>query len=65
MKETRIEDEKIFDECWSVKSFFLARPIRSFKHALRYWRPRRLTLDHNPKICAWLWWNYSFDPRVK
>lgn len=36
----------------------LARPIRSFKRALRYIIPHRLTLKENPRIHAWLWWNF-------
>ncbi len=34
---------------------------RTFKSTMRYWKPTRLTLDHNPKVCAFLWWNYSFE----
>ena len=36
----------------------LARPIRSLKKALQYIVPRRLTLKSNPRIHAWLWWNF-------
>jgi hypothetical protein len=36
----------------------MAKPIRSLKSALRYWYPKRLTLEHNPRIHAWLWWNF-------
>jgi hypothetical protein len=43
----------------------LANPTRNLKRALRYWKPTRLTLPKNPKVCAWLWWNYSFDKNIK
>lgn len=36
----------------------LKRPVRNLRNALRYWRPKRLTLSHHPRIHAWLWWNY-------
>lgn len=36
----------------------LKRPIRTFKMALRYWYPKRLTMKYNPRIHAWLWWNF-------
>jgi len=36
----------------------LARPIRRIRIAFRYWRPTRLTLKRNPRIHAWLWWNF-------
>lgn len=32
-------------------------PIRTFRQAMRYVIPYRLTLDCNPAIYAWLWWN--------
>jgi hypothetical protein len=38
--------------------FVLKKPIRSFKSALRYLIPERLTLETNPRIHAWLWWNF-------
>lgn len=38
-------------------------PKRSFRIAMRYWRPKRLTIN-DPAIYAWLWWNFSFDERV-
>jgi len=34
------------------------KPLRSLRQALHYWLPRRLTLKHNPRIHAWLWWNF-------
>jgi hypothetical protein len=37
---------------------YLARPIRRLKIALLYWYPKRLTLKCNPRIHAWLWWNF-------
>jgi len=33
-------------------------PHRSIKMALRYWYPKRLTLKSNPRVHAWLWWNF-------
>lgn len=36
----------------------LAKPLRSIKKALHYWKPTRLTLKVNPRIHAWLWWNF-------
>lgn len=36
----------------------LAYPRRSLRRALRYWRPKRLTLPSNPRVHAWLWWNF-------
>jgi len=38
----------------------LVRPVqrRTWRQALRYWKPRRLTLAHNPRVHAWLWWNF-------
>ena len=33
-------------------------PKRSLRQALRYWFPQHLTLPHNPRIHAWLWWNF-------
>lgn len=36
----------------------LKRPLRSFLMAMRYMFPRRLTLKHNLRIHAWLWWNF-------
>ena len=41
-----------------------AYPYRSLRKALRYWRPRRLTLKHNPRIHAWLWWNIATEPMI-
>jgi len=35
-----------------------AKPTRRAKHALRYWFPKRLTLESNTRIHAWLWWNF-------
>jgi hypothetical protein len=38
---------------------YLAKPVRSFKWALKYWYPKRLTLKENKKrVHAWLWWNF-------
>ena len=34
------------------------KPYRTFKMAMRYWYPRRLTLKCNPRVHAWLWWNF-------
>ena len=36
----------------------LQGPIRSFWHAYYYIRPRRLTLPINPRVHAFLWWNF-------
>jgi len=36
----------------------LKKPIRSIRIALKYWWPRRLTLKDNPRVHAWLWWNF-------
>ena len=33
-------------------------PHRSFRMALRYWWPTRLTMPENPRVHAWLWWNF-------
>ena len=41
-----------------VRTMVLHRPLRSWKQALRYLLPYRLTLPHNPRIHAWLWWNF-------
>ena len=38
--------------------FVLKRPIRTLRVALRYFIPRRLTLDCNPRVHVWLWWNF-------
>lgn len=39
-----------------------AYPYRRLRQALRYWRPQRLTLAHNPRVHAWLWWNVATEP---
>ena len=36
----------------------LAYPLRSIRQALRYASPKRLTLKSNPRVHAWLWWNF-------
>jgi len=36
----------------------MAKPTRSFRQAMRYWLPHRLTLKCNPRVHAWLWWNF-------
>lgn len=36
----------------------LAEPKRTLKKALSYWFPWRLTLKSNPRVHAWLWWNF-------
>lgn len=36
----------------------IAKPIRSLRIALRYIIPRRLTMLHDPRVHAWLWWNF-------
>lgn len=36
----------------------LAQPVRSIKQALHYLTPCRLTLRTNPRVHAWLWWNF-------
>ena len=38
----------------------LKEPRRSFRMAIRYWWPKRLTLNlpGRPRIHAWLWWNF-------
>ena len=36
----------------------LAKPKRRLRVTLSYWYPRRLTLKSNPRIHAWLWWNF-------
>ena len=46
-----------WDQFWS-SSLVLAKPIRAFRQALRFWRPKRLTLKSNPRVHAWLWWNF-------
>ena len=33
-------------------------PHRTLRIALRYWFPHRLTLAKNPRVHAWLWWNF-------
>ena len=43
----------------------LASNWRNIRVRLRYWYPYRLTLKSNPAIYAWLFWNFSFDKRVK
>ncbi len=53
--------------CWAVgfiavnlvsHRIVLKKPIRTIKHAISYSWPRRLTLKHNPRIHAWLWWDF-------
>lgn len=39
--------------------FALKKPNRSFRMAMRYILPRRLTLTTNPAVYAWLWWNFG------
>ena len=34
------------------------RPLRNFRTALIYWFPKRLTMNHNLRVHAWLWWNF-------
>jgi len=52
---------------WQYILFLLGKPVvakpvtKAWHH--RYWRPRRLTLGHNPAIYRWLFWNFSWDPR--
>lgn len=42
----------------------LFKPLRSFRIAMKYWWPRRLTKNLTAEpgkelyISAWLWWNY-------
>lgn len=38
----------------------LARPIRGWQMARRYWWPHRLTLrlPDRPRVHAWFWWNF-------
>ena len=36
----------------------LKKPIRTFKMAMKYIIPRRLTLKCNQRIHAFLWWNF-------
>ena len=36
----------------------LKKPTRNLRMALRYWFPKRLTLECNPRIHAWVWWNF-------
>lgn len=36
----------------------LKKPFRNLKTALNYLIPKRLTLKCNPRIHAWLWWNF-------
>jgi hypothetical protein len=40
------------------REIVLAKPLRSIKKALKYIVPKRLTLKGNPRIHAWLWWNF-------
>jgi hypothetical protein len=40
------------------KDWVLAKPTRTVRRAMRYWRPKRLTLKENPPVYAWLWWNF-------
>jgi len=47
--------EKIEEKNWSM---VIAKPTRNIKRALCYWYPKRLTLKDNPRIHAWLWWNF-------
>lgn len=48
----------------------LKRPLRSIRMAMRYWWPKKLTLDrtinekgeyvvNQVRVYAWLWWNYQ------
>lgn len=41
-----------------MRKVVFARPLRSFKQVMKYLRPRRLTLKHNLRVHAWLWWNF-------
>jgi hypothetical protein len=38
----------------------LKKPTRTIMQIIRlgYWRPKRLTLKCNPRIHAFLWWNF-------
>jgi len=36
-----------------------AKSGRKIPGIFRYWRPRRLTLEANPPVYAWLWWNIA------
>lgn len=36
----------------------LKHPTRNLKQALHYWHPKRLTVQQNLPIHAWLWWNF-------
>lgn len=40
----------------------LMKPTKSLGQALRYWWPRRLTLDfpNRPAHYAWLWWGFGW-----
>lgn len=35
-----------------------AKPKRKLRQAFQYWWPKRLTLKSNPRVHAWLWWNF-------
>ena len=39
--------------------------IGSYGKWYKYIRPRRLTLKRNQSIYKWLWWNFTWDARVK
>jgi len=49
----------------------LKKPIRSFKEAMYYWRPKWLNVPKNPRqfgyttpAYAWLWWNFKGPTHV-
>ena len=42
----------------SAVNMVVKKPLRHWRVALRYWYPRRLTLPCNPRVHAWLWWNF-------
>jgi len=45
-------------EVKSNRKIVLVKPVRRLKIAFKYWLPKRLTLKSNPRIHAWLWWNF-------
>jgi hypothetical protein len=41
-----------------MKIIVFKKPFRTLRQALYYWHPKRLTLKENPRVHAWLWWNF-------
>jgi hypothetical protein len=43
----------------------LKKPTRKFHIVIHYLIPKRLTLNCNPPIYAWLWWNFELKGKYE